>query len=104
MATTGAKTHRNYIGGEWVDSASGETFDFADVLVDDLAARATRDELGARWSNHEHRSAQPDLEPRPGWAMGSAGIVRELLRYSRLSRGQPGTYAISWPDHPPVTT
>lgn len=81
-----------------------ETFDFADALVDDLAARATRDELGARWSNYEHRSTQPDLEPRPGWAMGSAGIVRELLRYSRLRRGQPGTYAISWPDHPPVTT
>ena len=24
MATTGAKTYRNYIGGEWVDATSGE--------------------------------------------------------------------------------
>jgi acyl-CoA reductase-like NAD-dependent aldehyde dehydrogenase len=27
MALTGAKTYRNYIGGEWVDAASGETFE-----------------------------------------------------------------------------
>jgi acyl-CoA reductase-like NAD-dependent aldehyde dehydrogenase len=27
MATTGAKTFQNYIGGEWVDAASGETFE-----------------------------------------------------------------------------
>jgi aldehyde dehydrogenase (NAD+) len=27
MATTGTKTFRNYIGGEWVDAASGETFE-----------------------------------------------------------------------------
>ena len=27
MATTGAKTYRNYIGGEWVEAAGGETFE-----------------------------------------------------------------------------
>ena len=27
MAIIGAKTYRNYIGGEWVDAASGETFE-----------------------------------------------------------------------------
>jgi len=27
MATTGTQTFRNYIGGEWVDAASGETFE-----------------------------------------------------------------------------
>ena len=27
MASTGTKTFQNYIGGEWVDSASGETFE-----------------------------------------------------------------------------
>src|SRR5436189_1131451 len=27
MATTGTKTFRNYVGGEWVDAASGETFE-----------------------------------------------------------------------------
>jgi hypothetical protein len=82
----------------------GDTFDFADSLVDDLAARATRDHLGARWSNHEHRSTPPDLDPRPGWAMGNAGIVRELLRYSRLSSGRSESYAIQWPDQPSATS
>ena len=27
MALTGTKTFQNYIGGEWFDSASGETFE-----------------------------------------------------------------------------
>src|ERR671924_251600 len=27
MATTGTKTFQNFIGGEWVDAASGETFE-----------------------------------------------------------------------------
>jgi len=78
----------------------GDDFDFADVLVDDLTARATVDEAGVRWSNHEYRATPPDLEPRPGWAMGNAGVVRELLRYARLNEGGFGGYAIPWPDHP----
>ncbi|MGA9746600.1 MAG: lanthionine synthetase LanC family protein [Nocardioides sp.] len=78
----------------------GDDFDFADVLVNDLATQATVDEAGVRWSNHEHRAVLPALEPRPGWAMGNAGIVRELLRYARLSEGGSGDYAIAWPDHP----
>ncbi len=75
---------------------------FADVLVDDLLARAVVDASGARWSNHEHRSMPPELEPRPGWAMGNAGILRELLRYARVRTGRPGSYATAWPDHPPT--
>jgi len=75
---------------------------FADVLVDDLVARATVDEAGVRWSNYEHRATPPDLEPRPGWAMGNAGILRELLRYTRLEEGRAGGYAVQWPDHPTV--
>jgi hypothetical protein len=39
-----------------------------------------------------------------GWAMGSAGIVRELLRYVRLGEGGPSSYAIPWPDHPVTAT
>ncbi|HSG12537.1 MAG TPA: aldehyde dehydrogenase family protein, partial [Gaiellaceae bacterium] len=27
MATTSVRTHQNYIGGEWVDAASGDTFE-----------------------------------------------------------------------------
>ncbi|WP_325603961.1 lanthionine synthetase LanC family protein [Nocardioides sp.] len=78
----------------------GEGFDFADVLVEDLTSRATVDEAGVRWSNYEHRATPPDLEPRTGWAMGNAGIVRELLRYARLNDGGFAGYAIQWPDHP----
>lgn len=81
---------------------AGDTFDFADALVADLAARATRDERGARWSNHEHRHTPPDLGPRPGWAMGNAGIVRELIRYAGLSRDRTRGYAVMWPDQPPA--
>lgn len=78
----------------------GDDLSFAGVLVDDLVFRATVDADGARWSNHEHRVTPSDLEPLAGWAMGNAGIVRELLRYVRLSRGEDGRYAVTWPDHP----
>ncbi|MHB8247072.1 MAG: lanthionine synthetase LanC family protein [Acidimicrobiales bacterium] len=77
-----------------------EAFGFADVLVDDLAARATVDGAGARWSNYEHGATPGDLEPQAGWAMGNAGIVRELLRYVRICSGGEPTYAVPWPDHP----
>lgn len=38
---------------------------FANALVD-LTARATVDDAGARWPNHEHRASPSDLEPRAG--------------------------------------
>ncbi|WP_329556371.1 lanthionine synthetase LanC family protein [Streptomyces sp. NBC_00696] len=79
-----------------------ESYDFAGVLVADLVARAVRDGDGARWSNVEHRATPSDLEPCTGWAMGNAGIVRELLRFVRLSRGGDARYAFAWPDQPQV--
>ncbi len=36
MATTGAKTHRNYIGGEWVDATSDETFESTNPATGEL--------------------------------------------------------------------
>jgi hypothetical protein len=78
----------------------GDDFGFSNVLVGDLTARATVDDAGVRWSNHEHRATPSDLEPRAGWAMGNAGIIRELLRYARLSEGGAAGYAVPWPDHP----
>lgn len=80
----------------------GDDLAFANVLVDDLSAHATVDDDGVRWSNHEHRATPGDLPPRPGWAMGNAGILRELLRYARISQGRDPAYAVSWPDHPPA--
>ena len=73
---------------------------FARVLVGDLAGRATVDDDGARWSNHEHRATPSELAPRQGWAMGNAGIVRELLRFARLRAGSDPSYAVLWPDQP----
>jgi hypothetical protein len=81
-----------------VEQAEG--LDFADVLVEDLADRATVDADGVRWSNHEHRSTPSTLEPRTGWAMGNAGIIRELLRFARASTERDPAYGVPWPDHP----
>ncbi len=75
-----------------------EDLDFCGVLVADLMARATIDSGGARWSNHEHRVTPAALDPRTGWAMGNAGIVRELLRFARASTGRNPAYAVDWPD------
>jgi hypothetical protein len=80
-----------------------EPLNFADVLVDDLVNRATVDADGVRWSNYEHRVTPSKLEPRAGWAMGNAGIVRELLRFKRITTGADSEYAVPWPDHPPTT-
>ncbi|MBL7253001.1 lanthionine synthetase LanC family protein [Paractinoplanes lichenicola] len=80
----------------------GEPLDFAHTLVDDLVKRATVDAGGVRWSNFEHRETPSDLEPLAGWAMGNAGIVRELLRYARITAGAEQAYAVPWPDHPPA--
>lgn len=74
--------------------------EFARTLVEDIAARATVDASGARWSNVEHRVTPSALEPRTGWAMGNAGIVRELMRFARLGTGRAPGYAIQLPDHP----
>ncbi len=76
--------------------------EFAAVLVDDLAARASVDRGGIRWSNHEHLVIPSDLDPQVGWAMGNAGIIRELIRYARVTIGANPTYAVTWPDHPAV--
>ncbi|WP_461062123.1 lanthionine synthetase LanC family protein [Streptomyces pseudoechinosporeus] len=76
--------------------------DFARVLVADLTDRAIRDADGARWSNFEHKVTPSGLEPHTGWAMGNAGIARELMRYVRLGRGGDPDYAFSWPDQPTV--
>lgn len=80
----------------------GDGLAFANVLAADLTIRATADAGGARWSNYEHRASPGTLAPRTGWAMGNAGIIRELLRYARIQEGRDPGYAIAWPDHPPA--
>jgi lantibiotic modifying enzyme len=78
----------------------GGDLHFARRLVNDIAARATIDAAGARWSNVEHRATPGDLEPEVGWAQGNAGIIRELLRVTRLERDDEPDYFVPWPDHP----
>jgi hypothetical protein len=77
--------------------------EFAAVLVADLRDRATADSAGVRWPNYEHRVTPRTLAPRTGWAMGNAGIVRELLRFARIQTGGDPRYAVTWPDHPQVS-
>ena len=36
MATTGTKTYKNYIGGEWVTAAGGETFESTNPATGEL--------------------------------------------------------------------
>ncbi|MGH3686278.1 MAG: lanthionine synthetase LanC family protein [Pseudonocardiaceae bacterium] len=79
-----------------------DNLEFATMLVDDLASRATVDGDEVRWSNHEYRVTPSALEPRTGWAMGNAGIIRELLRFARATAGTNPSYAVTWPDHPAV--
>jgi len=79
-----------------------EGLEFGAVLAADLTARASVDASGARWPNHEHRATPSILEPRTGWAMGNAGIVRELLRFARIHAGGDPRYAVTWPDHSQV--
>ncbi|MFE9969351.1 lanthionine synthetase LanC family protein [Streptomyces hirsutus] len=80
----------------------GDPPDFARLLVADIFCHSIRDADGVRWSNLEHRASPSVLEPRTGWAMGNAGIVRELLRFLRTSRGADPAYAVTWPDQPTV--
>lgn len=80
----------------------GDGRDFADLLVADLATRATCDAHGICWSNHEHRETPSDLPPATGWAMGNAGIIRELLRHARITANREPRYAVPFPDHPPT--
>jgi len=80
----------------------GDGVEFAGVLVSDMLARATVDGDGARWSNYEYRVEPSTLEPHTGWAQGNAGIVRELLRYLRVTDGRDPHYAVAWPDHLPT--
>ena len=35
--------------------------------------------------------------------MGNAGIVRELLRFARVTAQTEPSYAVTWPDRPAAT-
>jgi hypothetical protein len=81
----------------------GDGWDFADLLVDELIARAIVDDAGVRRSNHEHRATPPELKPQSGWAMGSAGITRESFAMRDFARVAPVATQSSGPTIPVST-
>lgn len=71
---------------------------FAGTLVDDLLERAISDSAGMRWSNYEHRAAEPNLPPETTYLQGAPGIGSTLLRLHRHLAGDPWT--VAWPHSP----
>lgn len=80
--------------------AEGEPSDleFSRRVTRELVARATRDELGARWLQAEHRARPAELAAQTGWMQGAAGIGAWLLRLASFERGRE--VRIAFPDSP----
>ena len=67
MAILGAKTFQNYIGGEWVDAASGETFESTSPANGDAIGTFPRSSRGGRRARSRRREGGlRGLAPRPG--------------------------------------
>ena len=47
MATTSVRTHQNYIGGEWVDAVSGDTFESTSPADGELLVQASSRKVSA---------------------------------------------------------
>jgi lantibiotic modifying enzyme len=71
---------------------------FAQLMVDDLLARAIVDEEGMRWSNYEFRDPEPNLPPETTYMQGAAGIGSTLLRLHRHLSGDQ--WVVRWPHAP----
>ncbi len=63
-----------------------------------LAARAIRDQAGARWRFTEHRQDPPLLPPGTSWMQGAAGIAAFLLRLARVLENGLSAPVIDRPD------
>ncbi|HEV2635800.1 MAG TPA: hypothetical protein VGX23_11675 [Actinocrinis sp.] len=48
------------------------------------------------------RRLRPGFWDNSGRCCGTAGIIRELLRFTRISTGRDPNHAVSLPDHLPV--
>lgn len=71
---------------------------FARRVVDDLIARGTRDDSGARWVQAEHRVRPDDVAAQTGWMQGAAGIGATLLHLRAVEAGTTPPAAL--PDNP----
>ena len=63
MATTGAKTFQNYIGGEWVDAAGGETFESHNPATGELIGVFPKSGRGRRPSRRGCEGRLRELAP-----------------------------------------
>jgi hypothetical protein len=75
-----------------------DDLEFARILLDDILVRATVDGSGMRWSNYEHRAAEPDLPPETTYLQGASGIASTIMRLHRLTHGD--TWTVRWPYAP----
>jgi lantibiotic modifying enzyme len=71
---------------------------FARRVSDQIAARATRDAAGARWTHAEHRTKPADVAAQTGWMQGAAGIGAWFLHLDAFERG--AAPPIRFPDSP----
>jgi lantibiotic modifying enzyme len=80
--------------------AKGEPSDleFSRRVTRVLAERATRDELGARWVQAEHRVRPAELAAQTGWMQGAAGIGAWCLRLATFEEGRE--VRVRLPDSP----
>ena len=74
MATTGAKTYKNYIGGEWVDSAGGETFESTNPATGDLIGEFPRST-----AEDADRAVEAAKEAYESWRLVPAPKRAEIL-------------------------
>jgi len=97
------------IARERLGAGTPRSSELRDELLEDLLARATVDELGARWPQAEHR-VRPDLvRTQTGLMQGAAGIGLVLLReHLRATGGEPSVRlpdeAFDFGRYPPPAT
>jgi len=74
MATTGAKTYRNYIGGEWVDATSGETFESTNPATGELIGVFPKSTVG-----DTDRAVEAAKDAYESWRLVPAPKRAEIL-------------------------
>jgi lantibiotic modifying enzyme len=71
---------------------------WADLLAEDVLARAIDQETGCAWSHTEHTADPPELPAEAGFMQGAAGIAAFLLRLVRVHQIGPDAQRVAWPD------
>src|SRR2546423_13470716 len=84
MATTGTRAFRNFIGGEWVDAASGETFESLSPATGEVLGTFPRSS-----AEDVDRAVAAAREAWEGWRLTPAPERAQLLyRFAALLADQ----------------